>query len=475
MALIQKKEAKKEEKDEKSKLEKELFIDKKSAWETIGKEKKEAFDIAKEYKKFIDNNKSEREIISSVELMAKRNGYVLLKEATASTKKVYAINHNKNILLIDLTGGDLKEGARIIGSHVDTLRLDFKLNPIYESETFALINTHYYGGIKKYHWLNVPLSMHGIVFDKKGKKVEIVLGEEEDEPVFVISDLLPHLDKSDKEKLAKDIIKGEELDAIGASIPIDDKKVKEKIKATFLKAMNDKYKITEADFVSAEIGLYPAIRARDVGIDSGLLGAPAHDDRVCAFLSVKSIFESKKSKAAIVLLVDKEEIGSVGNTSMESMFLENTLEKIIKLRKENISAKEVLENSKAISADVTAGADPKFLDTIDPMNADRLGHGIAVAKCTGSGGKYYGSDANAEYISWIRQMMDENEIPWQYGEMGKVDQGGGGTIAHILAKYNMDIVDIGVPVLAMHSPFEIVSKIDLLAGVKTYKAFFEKK
>ncbi len=466
---------KKEENNEKSKLEKELFVDKKSAWETLGKEKKEAFDLAKEYKKFVDNNKTEREIVTAVESMVKRNGYISLKEATSSTKKIYATNHSKNILLIDLSAGDLREGTRIIGSHIDTLRLDLKLNPIYESETFALINTHYYGGIKKFHWLNVPLAMHGVIFDKKGKKIEITIGEDEDEPVFVISDLLPHLEKMDKEKLAKDIIKGEELDAIGGSIPIDDKKVKEKIKTTFMKAMNDKYNITEADFVSAEIGLYPAIKSRDIGIDAGLVGAPAHDDRVCSFMAVKSILDSKKSKAAMVLLVDKEEIGSVGNTSMDSAFLENTLDKIIKMRKESTTAKEVLERSKAISGDVTSGADPKFMDAMDPMNSDRLGYGVAMSKYSGSGGKYYGSDANAEYVSWIRQMMEENEIPWQYGELGKVDQGGGGTIAYILAKYNMDIVDLGIPVLAMHSPFEIISKIDMLAGVKAYKAFFAKK
>lgn len=477
MAVLKEKKVKsKSENEEKSKIEKELFLKKKNAWEVLASEKKEAFSLCKEYATFIDKNKSEREIVSAVESIAKRNGFVLLKDATASTKKIYAKNHDKNILLIDLSAGDLKEGTRIIGSHIDTLRLDLKLNPIYESETFAMINTHYYGGIKKYQWLNLPLTLHGVVFDEKGKKMEITLGEDEDEPVFVISDLLPHLEGNEgKEKAAKDIIRGEELDAIAGSIPFDDKKVKEKIKATFLKILNDKYKISEKDFVSAELGLYPAVKTRNIGLDEGLLGGSAHDDRVCSFLGVKAFLESKKSKPAMVLLVDKEEIGSVGNTSMESFFLENTIEKILKLRKENISAKEVLENSKAISGDVTAGADPKFLDKMDPMNMNKLGYGVAIEKYTGSGGKYYGSDANAEYIAWIRQMMEKNNIPWQYGELGKVDQGGGGTIAYMLAKYNMDVVDMGVPVLAMHSPFEIISKIDTLCTYKAYKAFFEKK
>lgn len=476
VAKIKKEGKKSEEKDEKSKLEKELFLEKKNAWEILESEKKEAFALSKEYRSFIDKNKTEREIVHAVELLAKRNGYVNLKEATSTTKKIYATNHEKNILLLDLSAGNLKEGLRIIGSHIDILRLDFKLNPIYESESFALINTHYYGGIKKYHWLNTPLSMHGVVFDKNGKKVEIVYGEDEDEAVFVISDLLPHLEGSEgKEKAAKDIIKGEEMDALAGSIPINDKKVKEKIKATFLKIMNEKYGITEHDFVSAELSLYPAIKSRDVGLDGGMIGAPAHDDRVCSYIAIKTILESRKTKPSMVLLVDKEEIGSVGNTSMESLFLENTLEKIIKLRKENTTAREVLENSKAISGDVTAGGDPKFMDKMDPMNANKIGYGVAIEKYTGSGGKYYGSDANAEYISWIRKMMEENHIPWQYGEIGKVDQGGGGTIAYILAKYNMDIVDMGTPVLAMHSPFEIISKIDLLCTKKAYTAFFEKK
>jgi aspartyl aminopeptidase len=258
-------------------------------------------------------------------------------------------------------------------------------------------------------------------------------------------------------------------------MPIEDKKVKEKIKATFLKAMNDKYKITEEDFVSAELGLYPAIKSRDVGIDAAIVGAPAHDDRVCSYVAVQSIFESKSVNPKLALLVDKEEIGSVGNTSMESMFLENLLNRIAKLRKENISAKEVLAKSKALSADVTAAIDPKFADKSDPTNTNKIGYGVAVEKYTGSGGKYYGSDANAEYMSWIRQMLDGAKVPWQHGELGKVDQGGGGTIAYILAKYNMDIVDMGPPVLAMHSPFELASKIDIYSAYKAYKAFFEHK
>ncbi len=464
------------EKDERSKLEKELFSEHKSAWELLSEEKKSAMNYCDNYKEFVDNNKSEREIVSWTERLAKKNGFVSIEEATASTKKIYAINHHKNILLVEIGKDGLTKGTRFIGSHIDTLRLDLKLSPIYESEPFAMINLHYYGGIKKYHWLNVPLSMHGVVFNKKGEKVDVTLGEKEDEPVFVISDLLPHLEGVEgKEKAAKDIIKGEDLDAIGATIPIGDKKVKEKIKATFLKFFNDKYKITEDDFVSAELSLYPAIKARDVGVDAGLVGAPAHDDRVCSYTAVKALLESKSDKTRVVLLMDKEEIGSVGNTSMDSYFLENTLERIAKMRKENITGREILSRSKGISGDVTSAYDSKFADKMDPTNMNKPGYGVAVEKATGSGGKYCGSDANAEYVSWIRGMLEESKIPWQFGELGKVDQGGGGTIAHLLAKYNMNIVDMGPPVLAMHSPFELASKIDVFATYKAYKAFFEYK
>jgi len=477
MATSSFKETKKtEEKDEKSKIEKELFFERKNAWEQLAEEKKLAYRYCDDYKEFLDNNKSEREIVSWAERQAKKQGFVKLEEATQNTKKIYVINRAKNIMLIDLGNEKISGGMKIIGAHIDTLRLDLKMSPLYEADSFLMINLHYYGGIKKYQWLNIPLAIHGVVFDKKGGKIEINIGEKEDEPVFAITDLLPHLEGTEgREKLAKDIIKGEELDAFGASIPIEDKKVKEKIKATFLKLLNDKYKITEQDFTSAELSLYPTIKARDVGLDAGMIGAPAHDDRVCAYFAFQAMMESKTIKPKMLFLVDKEEIGSVGNTSMESMFLENAIEKIIKLRKENTSAKEVLANSKAISGDVTSAYDPKFADKMDLTNMNKLGHGVAIEKYTGAGGKNYGSDANAEYMAWIRKMLDEAKIPWQCGEIGKVDQGGGGTIAYILAKYNMDIVDMGTPILAMHSPFELASKIDIYSTLKAYKAFYECK
>jgi aspartyl aminopeptidase len=462
-------------KEEKGKYDK-LFLEKKSAWELLEKQTKKAFVLGEEYKDFLNNNKTEREIVTFVEKTVKKKGYVSIDKATKASKKIYAINHNKAIALINLGKGNLSKGINIVGSHIDSLRLDLKLNPFYETDPFTMINLHYYGGIKKYHWLNVPLAMHGIIINKKGEKKQIVIGENEKEPVFVISDLLPHLDGREQlAKKASDIITGEAMDAIGASIPVNDEKTKEKVKANLLSILNKKYDITEEDFVSADLSLFPANKARDVGIDAGMIGAPAHDDRSCSFLGVKAFLENNSSKACAMLLVDKEEIGSVGNTAMSSMFFENLIEKIAKLTGEKVSAHAVLENSKALSADVTSGFDPKYADMMDPHNMNKVGYGISIEKGTGFGGKYSGSEAHAEFMAEIRTMLDKAKIPWQYGEMGKVDQGGGGTIAYLLAKYNMNIIDAGPPVLAMHSPFELVSKIDLLSTLLAYKVFFESK
>lgn len=454
-----------------------LFRKDKSAWEILNKnEIKQAFDLSEEYKDFLAKYRSERDIIEYVEKLVSKKGYKEISKASKNDKKIYAINHKKNIVLINIGKGKIEDGFRIVGTHVDALRLDLKLNPVYESEKFAMINLHYYGGMKKYQWLNLPMSLHGVIFDKNGKEIKVSIGNKDNEPVFVISDLLPHLEGEDwSQKKAREIIPGEAMDAIGASIPVEDEKTKEKVKATFLKAINDKYKITESDFVSADLSLYPALKPRDVGIDSGLIGGPAHDDRVCSFIAVKAILDSKNTLPTIAFLVDKEEIGSVGNTGMSSYFLENTIEKIINKTNAKISARLILEKSIAISGDVTSGLDPKYADKMDPHNQNKIGYGISVEKGTGHGGKYSGSEAHAEFMSWFRSLYDKNNVPWQYGEIGKVDQGGGGTIAYLLAKYNMNIVDAGPPVLAMHAPFELVSKADVFSTYKAYKTFYESK
>lgn len=467
----------KENKTKKESKYKELFRKDKSAWELLTKEEiKTAFLMSEEYKKFRNEVKTERDSVEYFEKLAKKEGYVELSKANKTTQKIYATNHKKNILLINLGKSKLEEGLRIIGTHIDVLRLDLKLNPIYETEPFAMINLHYYGGIKKFHWLNLPMSLHGIIFDKNGKGIKISIGDKDDEPVFVISDLLPHLeDRGEEMKKMNQIIAGEAMDAIGASIPVEDKNTKEKVKAQFLKAINEKYGITETDFVSADLGLYPSLKQRDVGIDKGLIGGPAHDDRICSYLAIEAIIKSKNNKPIAALLVDKEEIGSVGNTGMSSLFFENVIDKLISKRGEKISAKLVLEKSIAISGDVTSGFDPKYADKMDPYNMNKLGYGICLEKGTGHGGKYSGSEAHAEFISWFRQLFTKNNVPWQYGEIGKVDQGGGGTIAYLLAKYNMNIVDAGPAVLAMHAPFEIISKADLYSTYKAYKVFYESK
>lgn len=467
----------KENKTKKESKYKELFRKDKSAWELLTKEEiKTAFLMSEDYKKFRNEVKTERDSVEYFEKLAKKEGYVELSKANKTTQKIYATNHKKNILLINLGKSKLEEGLRIIGTHIDVLRLDLKLNPIYETEPFAMINLHYYGGIKKFHWLNLPMSLHGIIFDKNGKGIKISIGDKDDEPVFVISDLLPHLeDRGEEMKKMNQIIAGEAMDAIGASIPVEDKNTKEKVKAQFLKAINEKYGITETDFVSADLGLYPSLKQRDVGIDKGLIGGPAHDDRICSYLAIEAIIKSKNNKPIAALLVDKEEIGSVGNTGMSSLFFENVIDKLISKRGEKISAKLVLEKSIAISGDVTSGFDPKYADKMDPYNMNKLGYGICLEKGTGHGGKYSGSEAHAEFISWFRQLFTKNNVPWQYGEIGKVDQGGGGTIAYLLAKYNMNIVDAGPAVLAMHAPFEIISKADLYSTYKAYKVFYESK
>lgn len=471
---------KKENKSKKGKEKSEyenLFRKDKSAWELLSeKEIKTAFLMSEEYKNFRDNFKTERDCVEYFEKIAKKNGFVEINKITPTSKKIYATNHKKNILLINLGNSKLEAGLRIIGTHIDVLRLDLKLNPIYESEPFAMINLHYYGGIKKFHWLNLPMSLHGVIFDKNGKEIKVSIGDKENEPVFVISDLLPHLeDRGEEMKKMNQIIAGEAMDAIGGSIPVKDKNTKEKVKAQFLKAINEKYGITESDFVSADLGLYPALKQRDVGIDKGLIGGPAHDDRICSYMAVEALINSKNSMPVAALLVDKEEIGSVGNTGMSSYFFENALDKIVEKRKEKISGKLILEKSIAISGDVTSGFDPKYADKMDPYNMNKIGYGISVEKGTGHGGKYSGSEAHAEFISWFRNIFAKNNVPWQYGEIGKVDQGGGGTIAYLLAKYNMNIVDAGPPVLAMHAPFEIISKADLYSTYKAYKVFYESK
>ncbi len=452
-----------------------LFLKQKNAWEQLDeKETKKVFEFGEEYKDFLNNNITERKIVEFVEKEAKKRGFVDIEKATKNSKKVYAKNFKKNIVLFDFGKGKMKDGFRLIGAHIDSLRLDLKIKPLYESEQFVMFNLHYYGGIKKYHWLNIPMTLQGVIINKEGKEIKVSIGANENEPVFTIPDLMPHLEGREEKKVS-DIIKGEDLDAIAGSIPVKDKKTKEKIKANILSLLNKKYGIKEEDFVSADLGLYPATKARDVGLDRGIVGGAAHDDRAGSFTAIKAIFDAKSNLPKMVVLVDKEEIGNVGNTSMNSYFLENTIDKLAKIRGEKTGGREVLEKSLAISADTGSALDPKFADKSDPHTTNKLGYGVAFEKGTGAGGKYYGSEAHAEYVHFMRRLMEKGKVPWQYGTIGKVDQGGGGTIAYILAKYNMNIIDAGTPALGVHSPFELISKVDLYCAYKAFKVFFEIK
>jgi len=365
----------------------------------------------------------------------------------------------------------------IVGSHIDSPRLDLKASPLYEDAELALLKTHYYGGIKKYQWAAIPLSMHGVIVKKDGSKTSITIGEDDDDPVFVVSDILPHLGKEQAAKKMSEGFTGEQLNVIIGNIPLKDKKVKEHIKLNILNILKEKYNIEEIDFVSAEIEIVPAGKARDAGLDRSLILAYGHDDRVCAFPSLKVIFEIEHpQKMAVALFTDKEEIGSVGNTGMCSAFFDNTVAELIALEKQGYNElflRRALAQSKVLSADVNAGFDPSFPEVFDKRNSSYIGKGIILTKFTGSRGKSGANDAHAEFVGEIKNLFTANKIVWQASELGKVDAGGGGTIAYILANKGADVIDCGIAVLNMHAPFELISKVDLFMTYKAYKAFLQ--
>lgn len=466
----------------KDELEEKLLMKKKSSWEKLKKKKeKRIFEFSELYKQFMDKSKTEREAFEEILELAKNNGFISIEKVgkLSPRKKIYLTNKNKNVALIVVGKEDIEKGLNIIASHIDAPRLDLKQNPLYEDTdtNLALFKTHYYGGIKKYQWVSIPLALHGIIIKSDGSKVEIKIGENLDEPVFSITDLLPHLSKNaqNKRKLPEGI-KGEELNILVGSRPID-KDVKEKVKLQILNLLNKKYGIVEEDFVSAELEAVPAINSRDIGFDKSLIGAYGQDDRICAFTSLKAILNARNpNKTCLALFVDKEEIGSEGNTSMKSSFIENIVSKLLAILKPNYTYEQfcnVLSNSKAISADVGVGVNPNYKDVHELKNAAKIGYGIVLEKYTGHGGKYMASDASAEYVYMIRKLFNENNISWQTGVIGKVDEGGGGTVAKFLAQHNMDVIDCGPPLLAMHSPFEIASKADIFSAYEAYHAFFE--
>ena len=456
-----------------------LFYEKKFIWEELNEEeKKQVFEIGEDYKLFMDASKTERLSIKEIVRRAERQGFKPLeeiKEIIPGTK-VYYVNKGKSAALAVIGKEKLESGMNIVGSHVDSPRIDLKQNPLYEEQGICLLKTHYYGGVRKYQWVALPLALYGKVVKADGEKIDIAIGDDDNDPVFYITDLLPHLAKDQNEKKLGDAIEGEGLNVIIGSLPAESKDDEKKFRLNVLKILNEKYGMIEEDFQTAEFEIVPAGRARDVGIDRGMISAYGQDDRVCAYTSLKAIFEVENNeKTAVALFADKEEVGSNGNTGMHSEFFNNMVAEMIMIENgsySDIALKRSLANSSMLSSDVAAGVDPTYKEVSEIQNAAIMGQGVAMIKYTGSRGKSGANDANAEYIGKVRKVFNENNIIWQTAELGKVDQGGGGTIAYIMANLNMDVVDIGVPVLSMHAPFEVVSKTDVYMTYKAYKAFY---
>ena len=429
------------------------------------------------YKDYISKNKTEHASVKNSIRLAEEKGFKPLDsfETLKPGDKVYVNNRDKNIALFVIGNKPLTEGMRILGAHIDSPRMDLKQNPLYESEGFVLADTHYYGGVKKYQWVTIPLSLYGVVAKKDGTVVDVIIGEDDNDPVVGIYDLLIHLAAEQLDKKAAKVIEGENLDVTLGNMPLVGEE-KDAVKANILKLLKDKYDIEEEDFVSAEIEVVPSGKARDYGLDRSMIAGYGHDDRVCAYTSLTAILDMDVCDyTCCTILVDKEEIGSVGATGAQSLFFENTIgEMLVKMGIDSfVQTRLTLSRSKMLSSDVSAGVDPLFVSVNDKKNAAYLGNGIVFNKYTGARGKSGSNDASAEYVARIRAVMDESNIHYQTAELGKVDLGGGGTIAYILGNYNMDVIDAGIAVLNMHAPMEIVSKVDVYETYQAYKAFLK--
>ena len=472
------------EKSQGQKLEQELTQKWESIWNKLDESQLETLEqVSEEYKKFLDTGKTEREATKSILEFAEENDFISLDEILKSGKKVtagtkiYVNNKDKAAALFVIGGEDLEQGMNIIASHVDSPRIDLKQFPLYEEDELAFLKTHYYGGIKKYQWVTLPLALHGVVVKTSGEKVYMNIGEDENDPVFFITDLLPHLAKDQMTKTLADAIIGEGLNILFGSIPYNDSEISQKVKLNVLDILNKKYGIREQDFSTAELQIVPAGKARDVGIDRSMIGGYGQDDRVCVYTSLRAILDTDTPKrTSVALFADKEEVGSLGNTGMESRFFENTVAEILNLQVEysGLKVKRALANSKVLSADTVGAFDPNYPDVLDKRNSSFIGKGVTIVKYTGSRGKSSTNDANAEFVAEIRNIFNEDNITWQMGELGKVDQGGGGTIAYILANYGAEVVDCGVSLLSVHGPFEISSKADVYMTYEAYKTFYKK-
>lgn len=460
-------------------LKEKLFNKKDNGWESLdSNQKEEVFDLSKKYMDFLNVAKTEREFIKHARKLANENGYkdIMEFDTLKPGDKIYFVNREKSMYLAIIGEKSIEEGLHIIGSHVDSPRLDLKPNPLYEDTGLAYFKTHYYGGIKKYQWTTIPLSIHGVIVKANGEKIEVNIGEDEEDPIFTITDLLPHLAQEQMEKKLKNGVDGEDLNLLIGSIPYSSSKISEKVKLNILNILNQKYGITEADLTSSEIELVPAFKARSLGFDGSMVAAYGQDDKVCAYTSLHAMMELENVKnTAVCILSDKEEIGSMGNTGMESHMFDFFISEM--LNKLGVNRPNLLDKvfcfSKMLSSDVDAGFDPIYASVSDKHNAGFLGKGISLNKYTGARGKSGASDANAEYVAWVRNILERNNIKYQIAELGKVDIGGGGTIAYIIANKGADVIDCGVPVLSMHAPYEVTSKYDIYSAYKTYKAFWE--
>lgn len=460
-------------------LKEKLFNKKDNGWETLdSNQKEEVFNLSKKYMDFLNVSKTEREFIKHARKLANENGYkdIMEFDTLKPGDKIYFVNREKSMYLAIIGEKSIEEGLHIIGSHVDSPRLDLKPNPLYEDTGLAYFKTHYYGGIKKYQWTTIPLSIHGVIVKANGEKIEVNIGEDEEDPIFTITDLLPHLAQEQMEKKLKNGVDGEDLNLLIGSIPYNSSKISEKVKLNILNILNQKYGITEADLTSSEIELVPAFKARSLGFDGSMVAAYGQDDKVCAYTSLHAMMELENVKnTAVCILSDKEEIGSMGNTGMESHMFDFFISEI--LNKLGVNRPNLLDKvfcfSKMLSSDVDAGFDPIYASVSDKHNAGFLGKGISLNKYTGARGKSGASDSNAEYVAWVRNILERNDIKYQIAELGKVDIGGGGTIAYIIANKGADVIDCGVPVLSMHAPYEVTSKYDIYSAYKTYKAFWE--
>lgn len=465
---------KKEEKSEIKELKEQLFTRTDKGIASMKEsEIKKADKYCEDYKKFIDHSKTEREAVKTAVKLAEKAGFVPFEQDKKykAGDRIYYVNRHKALALAVIGKKGVKDGVRLAIAHIDSPRIDLKPNPMYEASGLAMFKTHYYGGLKKYQWTALPLSLHGVVIKTDGTKIEINLGEKDDEPCFCITDLLPHLAKEQAQKPMAKVFTGEELNILAGSRPYDNSGESDLVKLNIMSILNKKYGITEEDFLSAELSFVPALKTRDVGFDESMIGGYGHDDRVCAYPALTAILETEMPENTVItMLADKEETGSDGNTGMQSDFLRYFIYDLAKAEGEE--GYRVLSKSKCLSADVNAAFDPTYASVYETQNCSYLNKGVVISKYMGHGGKYDTSDASAEYMGEIRSMLEKNNVSWQTGELGKVDMGGGGTIAKYVANMNVDVIDLGVPVLSMHAPFEIVSKTDAYMAYRAFYCFF---